>query len=93
MHAIAELKKKQVGFRMPTYLLNKVDKVIDKYEVNRSEFLNEATRRYLQKIQEEEVYERLGEAMQEVKLAMDGKIQLKSARLTIEELKNELKDS
>ncbi|SMN02574.1 hypothetical protein SPONN_1319 [uncultured Candidatus Thioglobus sp.] len=86
MHPVAELKKQQVGFRMPAYLLNKVDKVIQKYEINRSEFLNEATKTYLETIKEEEVYERLGEAMKEVKLAMDGKIQLKSAQSLLDEL-------
>ncbi|WP_201339595.1 ribbon-helix-helix domain-containing protein [Isorropodon fossajaponicum symbiont] len=62
MHAISDLKKQQVGFRMPTYLLNEVDEVVSKYEINRSEFLNEAAKDYLQAIKKQEVYSRLGEA-------------------------------
>lgn len=79
-------KKQQVGFRMPTYLLNEVDGVVSKYEINRSEFLNEAAKDYLQAIKEQEVYSRLDEAMQEVKLMIDGKIPSRPARDLLDEI-------
>ena len=93
MHSIKELEKQQVGLRMPTYLLNDIDEITSKYKVNRSEILIEAAKSYIASVKEKEVYERLGEAMQEVKLMMDGKIPKISARDTIKQLKNELENT
>ncbi len=49
---------------MPTYLLNNIDGIIAEYKVNRSKIL----------IKEQDVYEHLHEALQEVKLMKEGKI-------------------
>ncbi len=86
MRSVKELEKQQVGLRMPTYLLNELDEMTKKYKVNRSEILIEATQSYLKSVKEQEVHERLGEAMKEVKLAMDGKIKLRDARSLLDEL-------
>ena len=93
MRPIAELEKQQVGLRMPTYLLNDIDEITSKYRINRSEFLIEAAKSYVDSVQEDDVHARLGEAMQEVRLMMDGKIPTISARDTIEGLKDELKNT
>lgn len=93
MHTIAELEKQQVGLRMPTYLLNELDELTSEYNVNRSDILIEATKSYIESIKEEKVYQRLGEAMGEVKLMIDGKIPTLSARDHIKELKNELENT
>ncbi len=93
MHSIAELEKQQVGLRMPTYLLNDIDELIGEYQVNRSEFLIEATKSYIALMKEEAVYQRLGEALGEVKLMVDGKIPTISARDTIEAMKAEIENT
>lgn len=86
MHTISELKKQQVGVRMPTYLLNEIDEITSKYKVNRSEILIEAAKSYVASVKEQEVYDRLGESLQEVKLMIDGKIPTMSARSLLDEL-------
>ncbi|MBE8190426.1 MAG: hypothetical protein HAW58_06205 [Candidatus Thioglobus sp.] len=86
MHTILELKKQQVGVRMPTYLINEIDEISKKYKVNRSEILIEGAKEYVSSVKEQEVYERLGEALQEVKLMTDGKIPKISARSLLDEI-------
>ncbi|SFV62089.1 hypothetical protein MNB_SUP05-5-630 [hydrothermal vent metagenome] len=86
MHPIAELEKQQVGLRMPVYLLNELDELTSKYKVNRSDILIEATKSYIQAIKEDEVHGRLKTALKEVKMDIDGKLELPDARSLLDEL-------
>lgn len=86
MHTISGLKKQQVGVRMPTYLLNDIDKISNKYKVNRSEILIESAKNYVASVKEKEVHKRLEEAMKEAKLMIDGKIPSIDARSLLDEL-------
>ena len=56
-------------------------------------YLAEETIENIKDSTKEEVYDRLGEAMKEVKLMIDGKIPKRYARDSIAELKNELENS
>ena len=92
MHAMQKIQTQQVGLRLPTYLVDEVDEFIKDFNVNRTTFIAEAISNFLKQQKEKEVHARLGKAMQEVRLMMDGKIPAISARDTIEELKDELKN-
>ena len=81
-----KIQTQQVGLRLPTYLVDEVDEFIKDFNVSRTTFIAEAISNFLKQQKEKEVHARLGEAMQEVRLMMDGKIPTKSARSLLDEI-------
>ncbi|SFV87773.1 hypothetical protein MNB_SUP05-SYMBIONT-5-536 [hydrothermal vent metagenome] len=71
---------------MPTYLLEEVDELTKDYNVNRSTYITEAIKAFNKQQKEDQFYEGLGEAMQEVKLMIDGKIPKISAQSLLDEI-------
>lgn len=86
MHTLEQLETKQVGLRMPVYLLKEIDELLENFEINRSTFINEAVKSMLQKQKEERVYQRLDEAMSEVGQMLRGEIPKMDARSLLDEL-------
>lgn len=89
MHTLEQLETKQVGLRMPVYLLKEIDELLEDFEINRSTFINEAVKSMLKKQKEKRVHQRLDEAMSEVGQMLRGEIPKISARDTLLEMKNE----
>ena len=81
-----KIQTQQVGLRLPTYLVDEVDEFIKDFNINRTTFIAEAIINFLKQQKEKEVHARLGEAMQEARLMMDGKIPTKSARSLLDEI-------
>jgi metal-responsive CopG/Arc/MetJ family transcriptional regulator len=88
MNAIAKLQTKQVGLKLPIYILEDLDKITKKYKVNRSSIILEALRAYITDNKQEKFYEEFREAMVEVKLMREGKLPKINAMDFIDELKN-----
>jgi CopG family transcriptional regulator / antitoxin EndoAI len=86
VHNVADLQKRQVGLRMPVFLLNDIDKITKKYKINRTDILIEATKSYLEQVKENEVYQSLGQALAEVRQMTDGKMKEKTARSILDEV-------
>jgi metal-responsive CopG/Arc/MetJ family transcriptional regulator len=89
MHSLEQLETKQIGFRMPTYLVEEIDELTKGFDINRSTFIVEAIRKELKEQKEARFYAGLGEAMVEAKMMMDGKIPKTSLKDLIAELKDE----
>ncbi|CAB5501861.1 hypothetical protein THERMOS_1465 [Bathymodiolus thermophilus thioautotrophic gill symbiont] len=86
MHSIQELETQQVNLNIPTYLLNDIDEITEKYKVDRSEVLIEAAKSYVASIVEQDAHERLYKAFQEVRQMREGKTPKTSARSLLDEL-------
>ncbi|WP_122951381.1 hypothetical protein [Bathymodiolus thermophilus thioautotrophic gill symbiont] len=86
MHSIQELETQQVNLNIPTYLLNDIDEITEKYKVDRSEVLIEAAKSYVASIVEQDVHERLYKAFQGVRQMREGKTPKTSARSLLDEL-------
>jgi hypothetical protein len=42
MHSLEQLKKQQVGLRLPVYLVEKLDALTEKYDLNRTDIITES---------------------------------------------------
>ncbi|CAC9546851.1 hypothetical protein [uncultured Gammaproteobacteria bacterium] len=88
MHSLKQLETKQIGFRMPTYLVEEIDELTKGFDINRSTFIVEAIRRALKEQKEARFYMGLGEAMEEAKMMIDGKLPKLYARDFVNEFKD-----
>lgn len=88
MHSLKQLETKQIGFRMPTYLVEEIDELTKGFDINRSTFIVEAIRKELKAQKQAKFYEGLGEAMVETRMMIDGDLPKLYARDFINELKN-----
>jgi metal-responsive CopG/Arc/MetJ family transcriptional regulator len=86
MHSLEKLQTQQVGLRLATHLVEEIDDLIKDYNVNRTSFIAEAIKEYIAKQKEEKTYQRIDEALFEVKQAIDGNIKLKSAESLLDEI-------
>ncbi|SMN15890.1 hypothetical protein CRYPA_1851 [uncultured Candidatus Thioglobus sp.] len=55
MHSLKQLETKQIGFRMPTYLVEEIDELTKGFDINRSTFIVEAIRRALKEQKDIEI--------------------------------------
>ena len=88
MYSVEQLEKKQIGLRMPKYLIDELDEFIANKAINRTDIITEATRAYIQAQQDREFYASLDESCKELKEILAGK----KKAVSWEELKNELQD-
>ena len=47
MHDLAELKKEQIGLRLPKYLINDIDAFTKSFSINRTDIIVEAIKSYI----------------------------------------------
>ena len=57
MYSLEQLEKKQIGLRVPQYLISEIDELTQKYAVNRTDIVIEALRSYLQEQKENSAFE------------------------------------
>jgi metal-responsive CopG/Arc/MetJ family transcriptional regulator len=88
MHSLEKLQTQQVGLRLATHLVEEIDDLIKDYNVNRTSFIAEAIKEYIAKQKEEKTYQRIDEALFEVKQMIDGKIPETTLEDLIDELEN-----
>ena len=72
MQHIELLQKKQVGLRLPGYLLQELDELSAQYDLNRSEIIIEAIRAYLEEQKSRQFYSEFEQAAKELKAAVHG---------------------
>ena len=72
MQHIELLQKKQVGLRLPGYLLQELDELSAQYDLNRSEIILEALRAYLEEQKSRQFYSEFEQAAKELKAAVNG---------------------
>jgi metal-responsive CopG/Arc/MetJ family transcriptional regulator len=88
MHHIELLRKKQVGLRLPEYLLQELDELSAEYDLNRSEIILEAIRAYLEEQKTRHFYSEFEQAAKELKAAVQGD----ECGQTLQDLLHELED-
>ncbi len=86
MRTLKQLETKQIGLRLPTYLVDDIAELTRDFNINRSTFITEAIQAFIKQQKEQRVYERLDEAMNDVKLMGEGKKPKSSARSLLDEL-------
>jgi metal-responsive CopG/Arc/MetJ family transcriptional regulator len=87
MPRINQLEKKQIGLRLPKYLIEEIDEFSQIYSVNRSEIITEAIRSYVSDEKAKLAYQSFENSCQEAKEMMQGK----PVQATLSELIDELK--
>ncbi len=88
MYSISQLEKKQIGLKIPKYLINEIDEFTKKFSVNRTDIIIEALRAYIEKQKADILYQRFDNSAKEVKKMIDGEIAETSLGNLIDELEN-----
>ena len=88
MHTISQLEKKQIGLKIPKYLIDEIDEFTKEFSVNRTDIIIEALRSYIQTQKAQMLYKRFDNSVKEVKQMIDGKIPETSLKDLIDELED-----
>ena len=67
MHTISQLEKKQVGLRLPKYLLDEIDAFTAEYSINRTDVIIEAISSYIKEQKAHMFYSDFNRGCQELK--------------------------
>jgi metal-responsive CopG/Arc/MetJ family transcriptional regulator len=89
MHSPAQLKKQQVGLRLPVYLVEKLDELTEKYGLNRSDIITESIKAYIAEQEAREFYENFEEGCRELREVLNDP-QKREALQTLDEFLDEL---
>jgi len=71
MHSLEQLKKQQVGLRLPVYLLEKLDALTEKYDLNRTDIITESIKSYIEAQEAKEFYQSFDRSSKELKEVLD----------------------
>ena len=71
MRPLAKLQKQQVGLRLPVYLIEQIDELTEKYNLNRTDIIIEAIKSYLAAQEAQEFYESFDASCKELKEVLD----------------------
>jgi len=88
MHTISQLEKKQIGLKIPKYLIDEIDEFTKEFSVNRTDIIIEALRLYIQTQKAHMLYKRFDNSVKEVKQMIDGKMPETSLKDLIDELED-----
>ena len=83
MHTLGQLEKKQIGLRLPQYLIEEIDELTEQFALNRTDIVTEALRSYLNEQKTRMLYESFDRP---VKAMMAGEL----PEITLGELIDEL---
>ncbi|SMN17506.1 hypothetical protein CRYPA_89 [uncultured Candidatus Thioglobus sp.] len=89
MYSLKQMEKQQVGLRIPTYLVKKIDELTSDYDINRSAFITEVIQSFIKEQKEKIFYEGLEQAIKEMKMMMEGELPKATLKDLITELRNE----
>ena len=89
MHTLTQLKKQQVGLRLPVYLVEKLDELTEKYDLNRSDIILESIRAYIAQQEAQEFYESFDKSSRELKEVLNDPKKVERLQ-TLDELIDEL---
>ena len=88
MYAISQLEKKQIGLKIPKYLIDEIDELTKQFSVNRTDIIVEALRAYIEKQKIDILHQRLDNSAKEVKKMIHGEIPETSLGDLIDELED-----
>jgi hypothetical protein len=90
MHTLAQLQKQQVGLRLHKYLVDDIDAFTKKYNLNRTDIIEEAIKSYLAQQKEYEFYAGFDAPCKELQEALQNpkKRELQSLETFINELED-----
>ncbi len=86
MYSLSQLEKKQIGLRIPQYLIEEIDEFTKEYNVNRTDIVIEALRSYLSEQKSRIFYEKFDNSVKEAKKMIAGELE----ETTLGDLINEL---
>jgi len=89
MHTLAQLKKQQVGLRLPVYLIEQIDEFTKEYNLNRTDIIIESIKSYLEKQEAQKLYDEFDMACKELKEVLDDPKKADELQ-TLDELLDEL---
>ncbi|RLA06279.1 MAG: hypothetical protein DRQ51_09875 [Gammaproteobacteria bacterium] len=89
MRNLSQLKKQQVGLRLPVYLIEKLDKYTMQYKINRTDIITESIKTYMVAQENQEFYNSFDKSCKELKAAL-GDPDNNSKLSTLDEVLNEL---
>ncbi|MFH0785219.1 MAG: hypothetical protein V2B20_25150 [Pseudomonadota bacterium] len=87
MHSLAQLKKQQVGLRLPKYMIDEINKLTEQFSLNRTDIVIEALRSYLADQKAKMVDESLDVSCKELKSIIQGDLPETILREFINEIK------
>ena len=74
MHTLGQLEKKQIGLRLPQYLIEEIDELTEQFALNRTDIVTEALRSYLNEQKTRMLYESFDRSVKEAKAMMAGEL-------------------
>jgi len=86
MHNLSQLKKQQVGLRLPKYIIDEIDELTKQFSLNRTDIVTEAIKVYVADQKSKLFYESFDTSCKELKSMLDGNL----PQTTLRELINEL---
>jgi predicted DNA-binding protein len=86
MHNLSQLKKQQVGLRLPKYIIDEIDELTKQFSLNRTDIVTEAIKAYVADQKSKLFYESFDTSCKELKSMLDGNL----PQTTLRELINEL---
>ena len=85
MHSLAQLEKKQIGIRLPQYL---IDEFTKNFAVNRTDIVIEAIRSYLNEQKSKMFYEKFDKSVKEAKSMINNELEETTLGDFLDELDN-----
>lgn len=71
MHSLEQLQKKQVGLRLPVYLVEKIDDLSKEHNLNRSDIIIESIKSYIADQEADAFYKSFDASCKELKEVLD----------------------
>ena len=89
MYSLQQLEKRQIGLRLPKYLIDSIDEFTHEFSVNRTDIVMEALRSYLTEQRTKSFYNNFDKACKEAKAIKDGKLEASTLGDLINELETD----
>ena len=86
MKSLSQLKKQQVGLRLPTYMIDEIDQLTKQFSLNRTDIIIEAVRSYLADQKAKILYEGFETSCRELKSIIQGDLPETTLRELIDEI-------
>lgn len=86
MHSLAQLKKQQVGLRLPKYMIDEIDELTQQFSLNRTDIVIEALKSYLADQKAKMLYESFDVSCKELKSIIQGDLPETTLREFIDEI-------
>lgn len=92
MHHLEQLKKQQVGLRLPKYLVDEIDDLTKNFSINRTDIIIEAIKSYVSEQKAKIFYDDFDNSCQELKAVVNNKKDINDLQ-TLDELIDELENN